>query len=100
MEKDIPTSATLFQYFAKYGWSQVFYANPWTKGDTPKKDWKERWMVGVLTGPDLDLICLKRCHTKEEAERYLSPGGDDIIDATINAIKKLKKLQNDQQKPF
>lgn len=94
MDINIPTSASLFQYFSKYGWSEVFYANPFEIGHIPKQDWKKRWHVGVLTGPDLDLICLKHCVTNKEAHQFLSPGGDDIIQATIKAIKKLKELQS------
>lgn len=50
--------------------------------------WDGRWHVGVWTGPHGDLICVKHCDTREEAERYLSPGGRTILAATLKAWKK------------
>jgi len=107
---------------AKYGWTDLWYANPFPKGaeindtttnedrwvqqfgkpSTGMDDIKDRlaipwsgprWHVGVWTGPDSDLVCLKDCNTKEEAERWLSPGGWTPADAVHQAKVKLKILE-------
>ena len=62
----------------------------------PGKDnfcWKGRWVVGVCTGRDNDLICVKPCETTTESERWLSPSGDDPFDALEKAIALLKEVE-------
>ena len=52
----------------------------------------DRYIVGVWTGPDKDLLCLKRCETTEEAEWWLSPGGPTIGIALLRAVLKHRRL--------
>lgn len=72
-------------------WNEVWYA------DVPRRGWWRdawrylfkydgRWHVGVWTGPQLDLICVRRCATNAEAERSLSPSGRTILSATLKAL--------------
>lgn len=48
--------------------------------------------VGEWTGPDRDLICVKRCETSEEANRWLSPRGRTPLIAAVKAALKRWKL--------
>ena len=57
------------------------------------RDWKGRWVVGNLTGIDSDLVCVKRCNTREDERRYLSPAGDNIIDALDKAVALLDQVK-------
>ena len=47
-----------------------------------------RWMVGVWTGPQRDLLCLKVCETNAEANKYLSPGAPTFTMACLAALCK------------
>jgi len=47
-----------------------------------------RWHVGTWTGPQHDLLCLKKCATNAEAEKFLSPGGPTILLAALVALIK------------
>jgi len=77
----------------KHNWCDIWYACPSPSGiDTP-----DRWCVGVWTGPQNDLICVKHCKTNEEAEKWLSPGGNDIFEA-IEKSEKLLEEYNDNQR--
>jgi len=69
------------------GWTDVWYAHPgpWR---TPK-----RWHAGIWTGPQLDLICVRRCDTNAEAERCLSPGASTILGAVLAAYCKARELE-------
>ena len=51
-----------------------------------------RFHVGVWTGPQHDLICVRGCDTNEEAERWLSPGGVTITIAAIRAAVRRVRL--------
>jgi len=42
--------------------------------------------VGTWTGPDCDLLCVRRCETLLEAEESLSPEGSSILGAALRAI--------------
>lgn len=42
--------------------------------------------VGVWTGPDGDLLCVRRCETNEEADRCLAPPGWNVFDATLRSV--------------
>jgi len=73
------------------GWDAVWYAHPGKLWWALK--WPGRWHVGTWTGPHGDLICVRRCDTREEAERYLSPSGKTIFSATIKAVICRLKLE-------
>ncbi len=49
--------------------------------------------VGTWTGPDLDLICVCRCKSSEEAEKSLSEPGYTILHAVIRSWLKLRRLR-------
>lgn len=44
--------------------------------------------VGLWTGPNKDLICVRPARSRVEAEYYLSPMSRSLIFATIKAIIK------------
>lgn len=71
-------------------WGDVWYAHPgvrgWWRDLWRYLRWDGRWMVGVWTGPQRDLICVRHCDTNEEAERWLSPGSHTILGATLKAL--------------
>ena len=78
----------------RFGWADICYFGPRTFFQSLK--WGERWHIGVWTGPQNDLLCLKPCKTNEECEIWLSPGGTTIKLAMIGAISKylyLKKVK-------
>jgi hypothetical protein len=89
-------------------WTDVWYAHPgpgthafwWgaTKVRSHACDrvvWNTpgRWMVGVWTGPEMDLICLKRCETNKEANQWLSPNAPTVVLATLAALGKATWLR-------
>jgi hypothetical protein len=111
---------------AKYGWTHLWYANPFHLGTEvsmsmtiedewvaefgePSTDLEEikhrkvvlhygpRWCVGVWTGREGDLVCLKHCDTNEEAKRWLSPGGWTPDHAVRQAIAKIEILTGKDQ---
>ena len=55
------------------------------------------WFVGTWTGPDGDMLCLKRCDTQEEAERFMSPGSNTIESAIRMAMNKLQVLEEGKE---
>ncbi len=81
---------------AKYGWGDVSgtsIGNPDNPAPgnggrhRPLNAFKVRgFLVGMWTGPDHDLLCVKNCSTNEEAERYLSPPGRTILSATLRGL--------------
>ena len=80
-----------FKVFAKYGWTDVHYSNPFLPGETPQLDKEARWSVGVRTGPHNDTICIKYCNNDEEIDNYRSPKGNSINDAIHRAIALYQK---------
>jgi hypothetical protein len=48
--------------------------------------------VGTWTGPDGDLLCVRKCETAEEAERWLSPPAPTILLACLRALWRRKTL--------
>ena len=64
------------------GFSTLVYFHP----GEGHRDWADRWVAGILTGRDNDLICVKHCKTVEEGERWLSPGASDPLTAIESAI--------------
>lgn len=45
-----------------------------------------QYMVGVWTGPDADMLCVRRCSWQCDADRYRSPPGWTILDATLRSV--------------
>lgn len=72
-------------------WQDIWYANPGSFWHMLK--WGSRWHIGIWTGPDNDLLCLKRCQSKKEAEQWLSPGGMTIKIAFFKAVIKCLHLK-------
>ena len=66
-------------------WNDIWYAHP---GDFRTNLKQGRFHVGVWTGPQMDLICIRKANTNSEAEKYLSPGGRTILEATIKSVYK------------
>jgi len=82
----------------RYGWDAV-----WFLGSNGRKGKyarplnflrRDACLVGTWTGPDNDLLCVRRCRTAEDAEKYLSPAGWTITDAAIRAWWKLHREAN------
>lgn len=91
-----------FKVMARYAWDAIWYANPFSATqswyhdlpdeEAPLNDKKGRWHCGVWTGPQNDLLCLIKCDTNEEGEKWLSPPGDTPLDAIAAAEIKIKSL--------
>jgi len=81
-----PSRAELLMHEARF--SDIWYAYP---GPGPENRFGERWHAGVWTGPQHDLICVKRCKTNEEANRWLSPGANSIQEAVEAAVELRRK---------
>lgn len=81
-----------YKTFAKYGWSDIYYANPFLPNDNPKCDEPNRWHVGVRTGPNHNTVCVKQCNTEAEADKYRSPPGNSINEAITKAIRLYEEL--------
>jgi hypothetical protein len=80
----------LYKRMAFYGFNDIWFANTYAVGTVLySPDFNERWHVGVWTGPDRDMFCLKQCTTNEQAEQWLSPGGNTIQEAFEKAVQQL-----------
>lgn len=79
---------------ALFGWDEI-----WAPGvgdpENPAPGSKNRvvelfqvraFMVGVWTGPDGDMLCVRRCSWQCDAERYASPPGRTILDAALRSM--------------
>lgn len=79
----------------RMGWSDVIYFHPgpigFCGGMMPKCGWG-RWVVGVLTGPDYDMICVRRCDTNPDAHRFASPTAPTIGTALLVALAKRARM--------
>lgn len=75
------------------GFSTLVYFHP----GEGHRDWADRWVAGILTGRDNDLICVKYCKTVEEGERWLSPSASDPLTAIERAIA-LKATHTSKEK--
>lgn len=72
----------------RYGWRDVWYL-----GSNRPERYRHWWnfigpsacYVGIWTGPDLDLLCVRKCETLEEAKACLSPPGYTILHAALKA---------------
>lgn len=81
----------------RYGWHDVWYL-----GSNRPERYRHWWSfvnpsacyVGIWTGPDLELLCVRRCVTAEEAEQALSPAGWTIVHAAIRAWLKLRSIES------
>lgn len=78
----------------RFQWDTVWYAGMPSFWQSITNRRGGRFHVGQWTGPQLDLVCLKRCKTNEEAEKWLSPEGRTIFLATILAILKYYYIKN------
>lgn len=73
----------------------------WFTGSAPRWTTALYWwwrtgntcFVGTWTGPDRDIICVRRCDTAEEAEAALSPGSRTILGAALKAWWKARRLR-------
>ncbi len=71
-----------------HGWHDAWFP---LAGESSKHGFERNaCYVGIWTGPQLDLICVKRCNTNEEANRFLSPPGRTMLDAAIRAAIVLR----------
>lgn len=56
------------------------------------------YYVGTWTGPDHDLLCVRRCETSAEAERCLSPVGHSILFAAVRSLMLLSVVRWEDSK--
>jgi hypothetical protein len=80
----------VWKKFHDLGWTEIWYANP--GGSYHNERFGPRFHAGVMTGQDYDLVCLKHCTSKEDAERWLSPEGWTPVEAVLLAIEKFEHL--------
>jgi hypothetical protein len=81
----------------RHGWQDVWYL-----GSNRPERYRRWWnfvnptacYVGIWTGPALDLLCIRRCDTAEEAEEVLSPPGWTITHAAIRAWLKVRSNES------
>lgn len=66
-----------------WGFDAVWYAHPGSLSLAIKNG---RWHVGLWTGPHGDLVCVRHCDSRTEAEKHLSPGSRTVMSALIKAI--------------
>jgi hypothetical protein len=77
----------------RYGWKDI-----WCLGSNGPLDstfkflGPEKCYVGIWTGPEQDLLCLRKCSTVEQAEKFLSPGGWTILHAVLLSVWRLKSI--------
>ena len=69
-------------------WDSLIYFHP---GEIRMLD---RWVAGTMTGKDNDLVCVKKCNTREDGERYLSPQGNTALEAIDKSIALLQALED------
>lgn len=70
----------------------------WFVGSAPRWTTGVRWwfkhgdtfFVGVWTGPQRDLICVRHCDTNAEAERWLSPGSRTLWGAALKSLWRVR----------
>jgi len=68
------SSASITRDMQMFGWTDIWFPA------------RKRWYVGVWTGPDNDLLCVKHCKTNAEAEQFLSPCGSTLAEACTRAV--------------
>jgi len=74
-----------------YGWDAVWFANPGFSIGSLR--WPGLFHVGVWTGPQNDLICVRHAKTSEEAEELLSPCSRTVLGAAIKSALKLRAIE-------
>ncbi len=83
-------------FMRRMGWNTLWYAS---RGPCPILHAGPRWMAGIWTGPDEDLVCLQRCETASEAEKCLSPAGWTPLDAVLRAVYRFRVLRLPRHDP-
>lgn len=85
------------QVFHDAGFDTLWYAHP---GGKEHNRFGARWHAGVWTGPENDLICVRRTvrsanrsQERNEAELLLSPGADTPEEAVRAAVAKKKEIE-------
>lgn len=81
----------------RMGWTDIWYAHPGPWGlyrliTSFHLFWPGSWHAGVWTGPQNDLICVRRCSTNDEAEKYLSPPAPTALLACLRALWRAWRL--------
>jgi hypothetical protein len=91
IEWPTPAPGEIVAAMIQYGWDTLWYANPFPDGAAPTPEdhrkYGPRWHAGVWTGPGRDLLCVRRCATFVEADRWLSPAGWTPLEAIQRAAK-------------
>lgn len=78
----------------RFNWDAIWYAGMQTFRKSLFNNRGGRFHLGKWSGPQFDLLCLKRCKTNKEAEVWVSPGGRTILLAAVLAILKYYYLKN------
>lgn len=78
---------TLEQMMDRYGWDALWYPDAGHPDITSSRE----FFVGVWTGPDADLLCVKTCETIKAAERFLSPSAPTAIEAALASERLLRR---------
>jgi hypothetical protein len=85
----------------RYGWDAVWFLG---SNGLRRGPWRffgpDTCLVGTWTGPDLDLLCVRKCRTSEEAEGCLSPEGWTITHAAIRAWLKRLSVDANRKSAF
>lgn len=76
---------------SRCGWDAVWYPAARSDAPAPGEHWWQflrvgACLVGTWTGPDGDLLCVRRCEDAASAEANLSPPGRTILDAALRAL--------------
>jgi len=82
----------LFKIMAKYSWSDIHYSNSFLPSDNPTYDNPDSWYVGTRTGPNNTDICIIKCVTQEQVDKYKSPPGNSLKEATHKSRKLYEEL--------
>lgn len=89
------------------GWDAVWFLGtygqpaPWWNGPEPDPTVHPWWslkflgtnsrgdghvLVGIWSGPHGDLLCVRDCETREDANRWLAPSGRTILHACMKSL--------------
>jgi len=86
------TLANLYLIMAQYGWRDIHYSNAFLPGEIPAQDTQGAWSIGLYTGPDKKVLCVKECLTAEAIVKFRSPKANSISEA----ITKSRLLMEDR----
>lgn len=64
------------------GFDAIWYAHP----GNYHPGWSGCWFSGIWSGPQNDLVCVRRCATNLAANGSLSPGAHTILGAVTKSI--------------